>query len=190
MWQTQVLRILLATGLGAVVGWQRQRSGKVAGVRTNVLICLGAAVLTMVSEHMGIRYGDSVSRVAAQIVTGVGFLGAGVIIRDRGGVHGLTTAATIGLVASVGMAAGAVLRSARCGRCGAVLHPMSPLVGVGGYFSLIFDRSAVGLGNFIRSFESRSTRTSETARLRNHFLLAGMTNHGALGVLHLLSTAS
>lgn len=107
LWQVQILRILLAAGLGAAVGLERQLSGKVAGVRTNVLICLGAAVLTMISEKMGLDGNESTSRIAAQIVTGVGFLGAGVIIRDRGGVHGLTTAATIWLVASVGMAVGA-----------------------------------------------------------------------------------
>ena len=102
-----LFRILLAAGLGAAVGLERQLSGKVAGIRTNVLICLGAAVLTILSVQMGVRHNDSVARIAAQIVSGVGFLGAGVIIRDRGGVHGLTTAATIWLVASVGMAAGA-----------------------------------------------------------------------------------
>ncbi len=101
------LRILLAVGLGVAIGLERQLSGKAAGIRTNVLICLGAAVLTILSEQMGIRHNDSVSRIAAQIVSGVGFLGAGVIIRDRGGVSGLTTAATIWLVASVGMAVGA-----------------------------------------------------------------------------------
>ena len=101
------LRILLAVALGAAVGLERQLSGKVAGIRTNVLICLGAAVLTILSETIGAKAGDSAARIAAQIVSGVGFLGAGVIIRDRGGVHGLTTAATIWLVASIGMAAGA-----------------------------------------------------------------------------------
>lgn len=106
-WQVNLLRILLAAVLGAVIGLERQLHGKVAGVRTNMLICLGAAVLTMVSEQMGLKYDDSVGRIAAQVVSGVGFLGAGVIIRDRGGVHGLTTAATIWLVAAVGMAAGA-----------------------------------------------------------------------------------
>jgi putative Mg2+ transporter-C (MgtC) family protein len=107
IWQVQMLKILLAAALGAAVGLERQLHGKVAGVRTNMLICLGAAVLTMISEEMGLDSNESTTRIAAQIVTGVGFLGAGVIIRDRGGVHGLTTAATIWLVASVGMAVGA-----------------------------------------------------------------------------------
>lgn len=100
------LRILLAAVLGAVIGLERQLSGKAAGIRTNVLICLGAAALTIISQEMGAQANESVSRIAAQIVSGVGFLGAGVIIRDRGGIHGLTTAATIWLVASVGMACG------------------------------------------------------------------------------------
>jgi putative Mg2+ transporter-C (MgtC) family protein len=107
IWQIHVLRILLAAVLGAIVGLERQLHGKVAGVRTNLLICLGAAVLTIVSEQMGVKYHDSVGRIAAQVVSGIGFLGAGVIIRDRGGIHGLTTAATIWLVAAVGIAAGA-----------------------------------------------------------------------------------
>ncbi len=106
-WQIHVLRILLAAVLGAAVGLERQLHGKVAGVRTNLLICLGAAVVTIISEQIGIKYDDSAGRIAAQIVSGVGFLGAGVIIRDRGGIHGLTTAATIWLVAAVGMATGA-----------------------------------------------------------------------------------
>jgi putative Mg2+ transporter-C (MgtC) family protein len=107
LWCEELLKILLAAGLGAAIGFERQLSGKVAGIRTNMLICLGAAVLTVVSEHMGLRHNDSTARIAAQIVSGVGFLGAGVIIRDRGGIHGLTTAATIWLVASVGIAVGA-----------------------------------------------------------------------------------
>ena len=98
--------ILLAIVLGAVVGIERQVSGKAAGLRTNVLICLGAAVFTIISKQMASGSID-VTRIAAQIVTGVGFLGAGAIIQDRGGVRGLTTAATIWLVASIGMACGA-----------------------------------------------------------------------------------
>jgi putative Mg2+ transporter-C (MgtC) family protein len=106
-WQTDVLRILLAAFLGGVIGVERQIHGKVAGVRTNTLICLGSAALMIISERMGVKYHDSVGRIAAQIISGIGFVGAGAIIRDRGGIHGLTTAATIWLVAAVGMAAGA-----------------------------------------------------------------------------------
>ena len=103
----EVIGIVLAIICGAGIGLEREISGKVAGLRTNVLICLGAAVLTILSKEIGAGSGDSATRIAAQIVTGVGFLGAGALIRDRGGIHGLTTAATIWLVASIGMACGA-----------------------------------------------------------------------------------
>ena len=100
--------ILLAVGCGAVIGLERQLKHKPAGLRTNVLICLGAAVFTIISERMA-GDKDSITRIAAQIVTGVGFLGAGAVIQDRGGIYGLTSAATIWLVASIGMACGAKL---------------------------------------------------------------------------------
>jgi putative Mg2+ transporter-C (MgtC) family protein len=104
-----VLSVILAIAFGGVIGLERQTSGKPAGLRTNVLICFGAAIFTIVSEKMAAGQSDSITRIAAQIVTGVGFIGAGAIIRDRAGVHGLTTAATIWLVASIGMACGAGL---------------------------------------------------------------------------------
>lgn len=105
--KSEVLGIVLSVILGALIGLEREVRGKAAGLRTNTLICLGAAVFTIISRKMAAGHADSVTRIAAQIVTGVGFLGAGAIIRDRVGVHGLTTAATIWLVASIGMACGA-----------------------------------------------------------------------------------
>lgn len=102
-----LLGLFLAVLFGAVIGAERQLSGKAAGLRTNILICLGAAVYTIVSREMGGGQSDSITRIAAQIVSGIGFLGAGAIIQDRGGIHGLTTAATIWLVASIGMGCGA-----------------------------------------------------------------------------------
>jgi len=101
-----VLRLLLAVALGAIIGFQRERAGKPAGLRTNTLICLGAALFTVISVY---GFGADPARVAAGIVTGVGFLGAGAIImrRGEGTVEGLTTAATIWAVAGVGLAAGA-----------------------------------------------------------------------------------
>lgn len=109
MVSSDVLGIILAVVFGAAIGLEREISGKAAGLRTNVLICLGAAVFTIISKQMGSGQQDSLTRIAAQIVTGVGFLGAGAVIRDRGGIQGLTTAATIWLVASIGMACGARL---------------------------------------------------------------------------------
>jgi len=108
IWPHDLLSILLAVILGGAIGAEREISGKAAGLRTNVLICLGAAVFAILSKQMATGGTEgSVTRIAAQIVTGVGFLGAGAIIQDRGGVHGLTTAATIWLVASIGTACGA-----------------------------------------------------------------------------------
>jgi putative Mg2+ transporter-C (MgtC) family protein len=104
-----VVGIILAVVFGAAIGLEREVSGKAAGLRTNVLICLGAAVFTIISKQMGADSHEALTRIAAGVVTGVGFLGAGAIIQDRGGVHGLTTAATIWLVASIGMACGAHL---------------------------------------------------------------------------------
>jgi putative Mg2+ transporter-C (MgtC) family protein len=107
-WPADYLGIGLAVLLGAAIGLEREINRKSAGLRTNMLICLGAAVFTIISRNLTAAVpSDSVSRIAAQVVTGVGFLGAGAIIQDRGGVHGLTTAATIWLVASIGMACGA-----------------------------------------------------------------------------------
>ena len=107
-WSVDIPAILLAVVCGAAIGLERQLKHKPAGLRTNILICLGAAVFTIISERMAGGQ-DSITRIAAQIVTGVGFLGAGAVIQDRGGIHGLTTAATIWLVSSVGMACGARL---------------------------------------------------------------------------------
>jgi putative Mg2+ transporter-C (MgtC) family protein len=106
--QSDIAAILLAVGCGAAIGIERELKRKAAGLRTNVLICIGAAVFTVISKSMAGGQ-DSITRIAAQVVTGVGFLGAGAVIQDRGGIHGLTTAATIWLVASIGMACGAKL---------------------------------------------------------------------------------
>jgi len=102
-----VLRVLLAVALGAIIGFQRGKAEKPAGMRDLVLICAGAALFTVVSIY-GFGAVDQ-ARVAAGIVTGIGFLGAGAIIRrgEGGVVKGLTTAATIWVTAGIGLAAGA-----------------------------------------------------------------------------------
>ncbi len=105
-------RLLLALVLGAAVGMERELSGKPAGLRTNILICLGAALLTELSlvaagelvRHDLIRADPA--RIAAQIVSGIGFIGAGTILVSRGSVLGLTTAATLWVVAAIGMTVG------------------------------------------------------------------------------------
>jgi len=103
-----ILRLLLATALGAIIGFQRERAHKAAGLRTHVLIALGAALFTVVSVY-GFPGSADVSRVAAGVVAGIGFIGAGVIFRGMGKDHvvGLTTAASVWVTAAVGLAAGA-----------------------------------------------------------------------------------
>jgi putative Mg2+ transporter-C (MgtC) family protein len=100
-----ILRLLLATILGGAIGLQRELSGKEAGLRTNMLIALGSALLTVLS--LKAFPGSDPSRLAAGIAAGIGFIGAGVILHRSGGaVVGLTTAATIWAVAGIGIAAG------------------------------------------------------------------------------------
>lgn len=100
-----LLRLLLATGLGAVIGFEREYRRQPAGLRTNILITLGSALFTAISLEFGGPHG-STDRVAAQVVTGIGFLGAGAVLRSGSNVHRLTTAATIWVNAAIGMAAG------------------------------------------------------------------------------------
>ncbi|MEW6253520.1 MAG: MgtC/SapB family protein [Planctomycetota bacterium] len=103
-----LLKLLGAIAAGGLIGLERELRDKPAGFRTNILICLGAALFTLLSVKLAEGRGlVDPTRIAAQIVTGVGFLGAGAIIQRRSHVRGLTTAATIWAVASVGMAFGA-----------------------------------------------------------------------------------
>jgi putative Mg2+ transporter-C (MgtC) family protein len=102
-----IIRLLLAAGLGALVGLERELRQKSAGLRTNTLIAVGAAMFTLMSIEMaeGTAAADR-TRIAAQIVTGIGFLGAGAIMRTGSGISGLTTAATVWVNAAIGVAAG------------------------------------------------------------------------------------
>jgi putative Mg2+ transporter-C (MgtC) family protein len=99
-------QLALAVLLGGAIGFEREYKGKPAGLRTNILICMGATLFTLISHRLAPPGGDA-GRVAAQIVSGIGFLGAGTILHARGTIVGLTSAATIWLVAAVGMAIGA-----------------------------------------------------------------------------------
>jgi len=104
------LKLLLAVALGGIVGIERETSHKPAGFRTNILICLGAAMVMIFSDLVlgqNGRAGGDATRLAAGVVTGLGFLGAGTIIQARGMVTGLTTAATIWVVGGLGLVIGA-----------------------------------------------------------------------------------
>lgn len=99
------LRLALAAVLGGAIGLEREYHHKPAGLRTNMLIALGSALFSILSVELGAGAG-SPDRIAAQVVTGIGFLGAGAILRSGENIHGLTTAATIWVNAAIGMAAG------------------------------------------------------------------------------------
>lgn len=97
-------RVVAAAALGGFVGWERHWHGREAGIRTYAAVALGACVFALVSTH--VTGGNNPHVIAAGVVTGIGFLGAGVIVRDRGTIAGLTTAATLWATASVGLAVG------------------------------------------------------------------------------------
>lgn len=102
-----VFRLTMGLLLGAIIGFERELHRQPAGFRTHTLVALGAALFTVISAYA--FSGDSVdpTRIAAQIVTGIGFIGAGTILQHRGSIRGLTTAASLWAVAAIGMAAGA-----------------------------------------------------------------------------------
>lgn len=104
-----LLRLVVGLVLGAAVGWERELQRMPAGFRTHALVGLGSAIFTVVSAFAFPGSVSDPTRIAAQIVTGVGFLGGGAILHYRGSVRGLTTAASLWAVAAVGMAAGAGL---------------------------------------------------------------------------------
>ena len=107
-----VPRLLAASILGGVIGLEREYKRRSAGVRTNLLICLGAAFFTLLSAVLAGDASPNKGQVASNIVQGIGFLGAGLILHNRSRVSGLTSAATVWVVASIGMACGAGLFAA------------------------------------------------------------------------------
>jgi putative Mg2+ transporter-C (MgtC) family protein len=124
-----IVRLLWAALLGAVIGVERSLRRRPAGLRTGLCVSVGAAFFTILSVEIARRTGDtSTTRIASNIVQGIGFLGAGVILRDRGSVSGLTTAATIFVVAALGMGAGAGMFRASGFACLLVLFALVVLI--------------------------------------------------------------
>ena len=134
-WDESLLRLTLAAVLGGMIGVERELREREAGLRTHLLVALGSALFTIVGAygfHDFLQSGEAVvradpTRIAAQIVTGIGFLGAGAIIRQGLSVRGLTTAATLWVVAAVGLAAGAGYYSAAVITTAVVLIALWPL---------------------------------------------------------------
>jgi len=117
-----ILRLTVAAALGAVIGIERDLRRRPAGVRTSLFVCLATALFTILSGEIARRFGDTGStRIASNIVQGIGFLGAGAILREAGGVVGMTTAATVFVEAAIGMAAGGGLYSVAAYATGLVL---------------------------------------------------------------------
>jgi len=139
-----MMRVVLAAGLSAAIGLEREYHQKPAGLRTNMLIGIGAAVFTTLSLSFA---GPSASadRVAAQIITGIGFLGAGAILHSGESVHGLTTAATIWVNAAIGMAAGAGMTSVAVGTTVLTLIVLAALPPVEAFFEQWAHKRASGL---------------------------------------------
>jgi putative Mg2+ transporter-C (MgtC) family protein len=104
--ETQIIiRILVAMGLGALIGWERERIGQPAGLRTHIILCIGSALAMIISINLAYPNNDP-ARIAAQVVTGIGFLGAGAIFRYGTGVKGLTTATSLWTMGIIGMTCG------------------------------------------------------------------------------------
>lgn len=132
-----VARLLWAALLGAIIGVERNVRRRPAGMRTSVCVCLGTALFTILSVEIARRTGDpSTTRIASNIVQGIGFLGAGAILRERGSVTGLTTAASIFAIAAIGMAAGGGLYAVSGAACAMVLGALIFLVYIEGWLDL------------------------------------------------------
>ena len=117
-----LLRMLLAAGLGAAIGVERDLRRRPAGIRTSAFVCLATALFTILSNELAHLWGDTgPTRIASNIVQGIGFLGAGAILKDNAGLVGMTTAATIFVEAAIGMAAGGGLYGVAASATGIVL---------------------------------------------------------------------
>jgi putative Mg2+ transporter-C (MgtC) family protein len=131
------LRLTVAAALGAIIGFERVLRRRPAGIRTSLFVCLATALFTILSGEIAHRLGDSSgTRIASNIVQGIGFLGAGAILRGPGGVLGMTTAATIFVEAAIGMAAGGGLYAIAGYSTGLVLFGLTVIGWAEQYFNL------------------------------------------------------
>jgi putative Mg2+ transporter-C (MgtC) family protein len=165
------LKLVIAVMLGGIIGFERELVGKPAGLRTNILIALGSTVLTIASMRLAGPLGDQ-GRIAAQIVSGVGFIGAGTIIQARGAIVGLTSAATIWAVAAIGIAIGADMLSLAIGATALMLLCLTTLRRIE-YFSY-------GRRELI-TFRVEMTKGDGVADLQDLFAEAGtLVEHSSL----------
>lgn len=166
-------RLLLAAFLGGLIGLQREIKRKDAGVRTNLLICMGSAFFTLLSIYLA---GDSTAnkgQVAANIVQGIGFLGAGLILHNRSRISGLTGAASVWVVASIGMACGAGLYVAAC---------LAVLIGILALELVGFLEQQASLKGYPLIYEARGT--DSTVMLKSILDAMDKTGERLCGVEH------
>jgi len=158
---TSMLRLVLAAVLGGIIGLERELRHQPAGLRTNMFICFGAALFTILSDALAAKYLGDHTRISAQIIPGIGFIGAGSILHTRGLTTGLTTASTLFVVASVGMATGGGLYLTALFATGIILIALFSL----GHLELTFS-----LKTLLTSYEVTGASVEEITQEVNRIL--------------------
>jgi putative Mg2+ transporter-C (MgtC) family protein len=156
-------RLVVAAVLGGIIGLERELRHRPAGLRTNMFICFGSAMFTILSDTLAVEHLGDHTRIAAQIIPGIGFIGAGSILHTRGLTSGLTTAATLFVVAGVGMAAGGGLYMTATFATGAILIAL---------FSLGYLENNFNLKTLLMSYEVKGTSVDEISQEVNRVLEA------------------
>jgi putative Mg2+ transporter-C (MgtC) family protein len=175
-----IMRLILAAFLGGLIGLEREFKRKPAGLRTNMFICFGSAMFTLLSVQLAGQFIGDHTRIAAQIIPGIGFIGAGSILHSRGSVSGLTTAATLFVVAGVGMAAGGGLYLTAIFATMVILVALNLLGWMEGRFSLkpmtmtyevsgTSSEDLVSAVNRVLEEEHRIMQTVQVGRSNSHF---------------------
>jgi putative Mg2+ transporter-C (MgtC) family protein len=160
---SSLARLVLAAVLGGVIGLERELRHRPAGLRTNMFICFGAALFTILSDALAVKYLGDHTRISAQIIPGIGFIGAGSILHTRGLTTGLTTASTLFVVASVGMASGGGLYLTAIFATGLVLAALFSL----GHLELAFNLKTL-LNTYEVTGGSVEEITKEVNRILEH----------------------
>jgi putative Mg2+ transporter-C (MgtC) family protein len=158
---TSMIRLVLAAILGGIIGLERELKHRPAGLRTNMFICFGAALFTILSDLLAVEHLGDHTRISAQIIPGIGFIGAGSILHTRGLTTGLTTASTLFVVASVGMATGGGLYMTALFATGVILIALFSL----GHLELTFN-----LKTLLTSYEVTGAGVDEITQEVNRIL--------------------
>lgn len=158
---SSLARLVLAAVLGGVIGLERELKHRPAGLRTNMFICFGAALFTILSDALAVEHIGDHTRISAQIIPGIGFIGAGSILHTRGLTSGLTTASTLFVVASVGMATGGGLYLTAIFATGLVLAALFSL----GHLELTFN-----LKTLLTSYEVTGSSVEQITQEVNRIL--------------------